>query len=474
MNIRITEQDYKTLRRSLRSSFVGDYADEVGCILLVGENRHPQCPALLVREVLVPEPDDLAEQSGGHLTFSAGFLRRAMLRVRKLGLAGFLTVHTHPCSYQTVAFSSYDNDQDPRLMRNLHEQQPTGVFGSIVAGMNSLQGRVWQHNSGEWLQLETLVIVGELIRFLPLTGSASEPPPTAPEIFDRSLALTGNGALAELSKMRVAFVGASGTGSLAVEAAHRCGIREIVIFEFDLFDETNLGRVLHSRRQDAKQRRAKSERLKEVVEEADLGCRVTLVEGGDVTIAKVARELTGVDVIVGCVDDSHWARLVMSEVAYQYLIPYIDVGTEIGLDDTRVQSLDTRISYTAPGRPCLMCSRIVDVEQVRLEGLSSDERERVIAMGYSRDKRIEAPAVMELNMLAVGYGMLVLRHLLQPFLDRPIPTHIKGAVTNYSMRPVDVSAKPDCIICGEHGRKAMGDGYGLTVRTVTIAAGHAA
>lgn len=466
MNIRITEQNYRLLKRTLRSSFSGEPgADETGCLLLVGVNNHPDRPSLLVREIMIPGESDLRYSGPGHLVYAPNYLRRAMLRARALGLAGFVTVHTHPRSNETVNFSPYDNREDPSLMGNLYDQQPSGIFGSMVVGRASFQARVWESRTGEWTPLEELVVIGEGLTFVPLNGRTSSAPAVATEIFDRSLALTGSGALSKLSKMRAVYVGASGTGALAIEAGQRCGFGEIVIIEFDHSDVTNLGRVLHLRRRDANEGRLKRERMKEVIEETGLGTRVTLIEGGDVTRADVAAELAGGDVILGCVDDSHWARLIMSEASHQYLIPYIDMGTEIGLNDEQVQSLDTRVTYCAPGRPCLVCSGIVDLDQVRLEGLSNEERDRVMAMGYSRSKRIGAPAVMDLNMLSVGYGMLVLRHLLQPFLDTPIPTHIKGAVTNYSIRKVIVPARPDCPVCSVNARMALGDGRALTTRT---------
>ncbi len=97
----------------------------------------------MVKEVLVANDDEFDDQERGHITFSGRFFRRAMLKVRAKGLLGFLTVHTHPGSENSVAFSSYDNANDPSLMQNLGDQQPTGKFGNIVAGKNVFQGRIW-------------------------------------------------------------------------------------------------------------------------------------------------------------------------------------------------------------------------------------------------------------------------------------------------------------------------------------------
>jgi molybdopterin/thiamine biosynthesis adenylyltransferase len=310
-----------------------------------------------------------------------------------------------------------------------------------------------------------MVIVGERLDSLPLDGKLSDASVVpAAAIFDRGLALTGKGAIARLSRMRVAVVGASGTGSLIIELLFRAGVGEIVIFEFDVIKDHNLNRIIYARRRDADEKVPKAERIKEALDETRLTTNITVIEGGDITNDRVALELRGCDFIFGCVDNRDWPRLVMTEVAYQYLIPYIDLGTEIGIDDLGVQSLDSRVSYVAPGRACLGCSEIVSEERVRIEGLEPEEKARVLAMRYTKDVRMDAPAVMDLNMRAASYGMLVLRHLLQPFLDTPLPTHIKEALTNYSIKRLRVRARENCHICGPSGRHALGDGIRLTTR----------
>lgn len=145
---------------------------------------------------------------------------------------------------------------------------------------------------------------------------------------------------------------------------------------------------------------------------------------------------------------------MLTEICYQYLILLVDLGTEIGAG---VQSLDARVSYVSPGRPCLVCSGIVSLKRVSLEGLESEERARVVVMGYMSEAPLGAPAVMDLNMRAASSAVLVLRHLVQPFLDTPLPTHIKEALTNFSIRPVTIQPNRGCSVCEIDGRTGVGD-----------------
>jgi hypothetical protein len=465
MNLRMAEFQFREMRQLTSISFLEgiEFPPETGCILLVGRNNHASRPALLVHDVLPPAEGELTDQEPDGLVFSSRYLRLALLQVREKGLAGFLTVHTHPFSDDQVEFSRYDNLNDPALMANLYELHPDGMFGSLVLGKRSAAARTWRADGSGFDRLGELIVVGEQIEFGPLDGSARPDPPEAAEIFDRSLAITGRGALAQLSRMRAGVVGASGTGSLIAELLARAGVGEIILFDFDRLEESNLNRVLHSRRRDAESRVDKATRLANAINELDMPTRVTVIELGDVRHKDVAMELRGCDLIFGCIDKD-WPRLILSELAYQYLIPYIDLGTEIGLGDI-VQSLDSRVSYVAPGRPCMVCSGIISPERVRLEGYEEDELDRVIAMGYSSDIRLAAPSVMELNMRAASYAVLVARHLLQPFLSLPLPTHIKESLTNYSARAVRRQPQAECFICNSDGRTGRGDSLPLTIRT---------
>ncbi len=465
MNLRITENLWRTIKRHTAISFSSgpEYPPETACILLVAENDHPDARSLLVADVLLPERGDLKDQASGGVTFASSYLRRALLTIRERKLKGFLTLHTHPLSEESVYFSSYDDAHDPSLMANLYDLQPTGIFGSAVLGKKTVAARVWGFVNSTARYMDTLVIVGEQLTFLPLNGKISAPPPLAAEIFDRALALTGAGALATLAKIKVAVVGASGTGSLMVELLVRAGVGHIVLFDFDEADITNLNRVLHLRVSDAESKCPKAHRLETVVRESGLPTKITVIRGGDIREDRVAQELRGCDLIFGCVDRD-WPRLIMCEVAYQYLIPYIDLGTEIGANETEIQSIDARVSIICPGRPCLLCSGIITQERIRLEGYEDSERDRVLAMGYSADIRLKAPAVMDINMRAASAAMLITRHLIQPFLRTPLPNTLKEVVTNFSNRQLTFASAPDCMVCGYAPRCGCGPVFPLTTR----------
>ena len=466
MNLRISESHYDKMRRLLAPSFLGGRRarPETGCILLIALNRYPENTAVIVNDVLEPGPGDFDRQEHSALSFSSQYLRRALLAARQRRLDGFITVHSHPLADERVGFSGYDDSNDPELMANLYDLQPGGTFGSLVVGKRSLKGRIWTPKL-HWLDLDDLIVVGSRYLTLPISGVAKINVPTPAAIFDRGLAISGAGALHQMSRMRFGVVGVSGTGSIVVELLIRAGAGTIVLFEPDIIDEPNLNRILYSRKSDAEKRVSKTERVLEVIGESGMPTRIVVIEGGDIRDPNVANHLRGCDLIFGCVDKD-WPRLILSEVAYQYLVPVIDMGTEIGIsaDGSELQSVDARVSYVVPGNPCLSCTGIVTAEGLRLEGLSEEELERTIGQGYCKDIRLKAPAVMDLNMRAASSAMLLMRHLLQPFMATPLPTSIHESLTSFATKKRFESPQPGCLICGLADRLGSGARFKLSTR----------
>jgi hypothetical protein len=246
--------------------------------------------------------------------------------------------------------------------------------------------------------------------------------------------------MGRLAAMKVAVVGASGTGSLVAELLMRAGCKDILVIDDDVVELRNLNRILYASQRAAQRREPKVDLLKEGIEQMGLGCGVEPLNGSVLDRIVIAR-LREADVIFGCVDKA-FPRALLCDFAFRYLRPYIDVGTEIGADDQGIVSLDARTSYVAPGRYCLVCSGVVTSRQLAFESLSYEERQRKIAQGYSDDLLLKQPAVMDLNMRSASFGVIVLRHLLQPFLLPPLPVAIKENLVTYTTLPVMQPASP--------------------------------
>jgi hypothetical protein len=446
VDLRIAESDWLRLRRHFARSFQNRRSAETGALAIVGRCKTPTKEEFVISKILLPGAGDLKVATGGEVAFDASFIRRAHLEMRKAGLAGIVTFHTHPLADASVTFSRYDDHEDPLLAENLIELEPRTTLISVVAGKQSQSGRFFCRQR-QPAQLARLIVVGDHLSYLGLDGRPPAAPPEPEALFDRARALTGVGALAQLARMTVAVVGASGTGSLICELLLRAGCKRIILIDHDIVKLINLNRLLYATPEDARRGAAKVDVLHRALEALGFGCRVEPVRGS-ILDRHVLRRVLDADLVIGCVDRG-LPRHLLSELSYQYLLPYIDVGSEIGGDQDGIVSLDSRVSYVAPGRHCLTCTGIITPRSLRFESLTQAERQREIALGYSDDLLIDQPAVMDLNMRAASNGMLLLRHLLQPFLREPYPVTLSENAITYRSIPVSVAraANPRCSTC---------------------------
>ncbi|HEV3436557.1 MAG TPA: ThiF family adenylyltransferase [Gemmata sp.] len=456
VDLRMTEADSLRLRDIFKPSFRSGRCPETGAIGLLGDCRVANRHEFMLVKLFVPAPGDFKVAARDQLTFDASYIRRAHLEMRSQRLAGLVFFHTHPEADKEVGFSFYDNQQEPLLVENLQELEPTTQIVSVVVGRSSQCGRVWLSRN-RFQPLNRMIVVGESLSFRRLDGQP-EPPPTSPSaIFDRGLALTGAGALGILSRLKIAVIGASGTGSLICELLARAGCRDILLIDNDIVKIINLNRILYATQDDADRGAAKVDVLRRGIEGLGLGCRVEPFRGSVLDRDVLAR-LCDADIVVGCMDKA-FPRELLCEFAYRYQRPYIDVGSEIGGDERGIVSLDARVSYVSPGRYCLQCAGVVTPRQLHFEALSAPERKRVRAQGYSDDLVIDQPAVMDLNMRAASKGMMVLRHLLQPFLCTPLPVMFLENLVTYSSKAIKEPRTPNprCPVCQINPRCGYGD-----------------
>ena len=152
-------------------------------------------------------------------------------------------------------------------------------------------------------------------------------------------------------------------------------------------------------------------------------------------------------------------RNFLCKLSAQYLLPYIDVGSEIGGDERGIVLVDSRVSFISPCRRCLTCLGVVNSRRLRFESLSASERGREISLGYSDDLAMDQPAVMDLNMRAAAGGMLLIRHILQGSCGNRLPLSISENIITCRTIPAMKARVEDaeCPICQQNQHFGYGD-----------------
>ncbi|MCO5166644.1 MAG: ThiF family adenylyltransferase [Planctomycetes bacterium] len=367
-------------------------------------------------------------------------LNRLVRPARDRGWSVF-TIHTHPNASRPW-FSSADDAGDRRLMPSF-DVQMDGPHGSLVAVRGerpetSVMGRWW--NGGGFAPLE-LRLVGRRLRLPDAAGAGHE------VAFARQQLALGDAGQARLRRLRVGVVGLGGTGSVtAVHLAH-LGVAEIVAMDGDLVESTNLSRVVGAWQKDVG-RTPKVEVLRRYVEAAGLPTNVVAIRSLVAGEPEV-QALRSCDVIFSCVD-RHTPRALLNQLAYEALVPLIDMGTAFRVDPTgRMSASAGRVVVIGPGRPCLGCWGHIDPDALRVEALPPDDREELEELGYVEGAAVPQPSVIAFNTMVAAAAVIELLRLVCDFdtgtenVERLGFSFMEGVVRRNSLPTASA-----CRICG--------------------------
>ena len=432
IDLRIPFTDLAALRSAVLRQ------EDERCAVLLASRLEQGRRALLVREMVLPDDGDYACRSPIHAELKPEFVARVTKRA-KLANLSLVFVHTHPGD-RSPRFSLTDDEGERELAAFLARRGLQDLHAALVLSEGGLCARILGSSD-----LIRVVSVGDrlTVEFDPRIEAGT----TAP-MFDRQVRAFGVDGQRVLQTLRVGIVGLGGTGSIAAQQLAHLGVRDFVLIDSDHLELTNLNRVVGAGEIDVGL--PKSDLARRHVEAIAPAARVRSVIG-DIVHAAVAKELLDADVIL-CCTDSHGSRSVIQQVAYQYLIPCIDVGSTITTQDGRVTGVFGRVQLLGPDQACLWCTGLLSSEEVRRDMLSAFERR---ADPYIQGAHEPAPSVISLNGTVVSLAVTMLLGIVTPV---PVePRHLIYNASASTLRPVRAEAQAGCFICSRQGVLARGD-----------------
>lgn len=441
IELRITSKYLQALRDSLLG-----YGRERCAVLLATRGRCSDGRDLmLVRESVLPTDDDYIRSGYDHAQLRPEFVARVAKRARLQKLS-LVFVHTHPGD-SAPHFSTIDDSGEKELDAFLTRRGQTYPHAAIVLSMGGMYARRLGRN--EPLRV---VSIGErrVVEFdLEDDGSNSF------DMYDRQVRAFGTDGQRILNSLNVAVVGLGGTGSIAVQQLVHLGVRNFILIDPDNLELTNLNRVVGSYMGDLGH--SKCQVASQYVRQFSPGAIVREIKG-DIVHSSIAHHLVDSDVIF-CCTDSHGSRAVTQQVAYQYLIPCIDIGSSITTNAGKVTGIFGRVQLLGPDQPCLWCSDLLNPEEVRRDMMNEFERK---ADSYIQGTNVPAPSVVSLNGTVVSLAVTMLLGFVTS-----IPIESRYLIYNAcvpSLRSVRTVAKDDCFICSHSGAFGLGDAQELFAR----------
>lgn len=297
-------------------------------------------------------------------------------------------VHTHPGG--PARWSARDEIVDDTLRAYAVARGGAG-YGSLVIGGTpdrpTFGGRYYRADAEGAEPINRLRVAGRRFKLMRAEGDGDGA--VAP-MFDRNVRAFGQDGQRLLGQLRVGVVGAGGTGSAVVEMLVRLGVGYVTVWDPDEIDETNITRIHGSVATDVGT--MKVDVASRLASEAETGTKVLGVPSSVVNRAGI-EGLSKSDVIFGCTDD-HAGRLVLSRLAYRYLVPVIDCGVVVDSADGEIRGVTGRVSVMAPGEPCLVCRGQVDPAVAAAEMLDPARRAALAGEGYTQGEVGPAPAVV--------------------------------------------------------------------------------
>jgi len=404
-------------------------------------------PRLLVRELAPVSPDAYVYRSAYGAELSPAFCMSLANRARASG-CGAALAHTHPGSDSLGDFSQTDNRGEAPLRAYFDRRAPGSQHVSALVTVSGGACRSLGARGNATFQ-----VVGRYLR--EIAGVDLAAGSTIAERYDRQVRIFGPDAQRELHGRRVAVVGCGGTGSFVATELAYLGVGDFLLIDNDVVDESNLNRLIGATPADVGTSKAvvAANWISKIAPQTKTSARVADVVDHDVAIA-----LLDCDFIFLCTD-SHASRAIVNQIAYQYLIPTIDVGVAIHSRGGTITDVVGRVQMLSSGLPCLVCSGWIDSNQVRTEMMNAEQRR---TDPYFSGPGVPQPAVVSLNGTVSSLAITMFLSATAGVPSAPrllLYDALRGAVRPTAMDPV-----ANCLVCSSTGSLARGDTWDLPTR----------
>ncbi len=429
---------------SLRDELLAS-ATESAAMLLAVPSRTPMGRwRLLVREVIRIPPGSYLHQTPAGVSIAPEFTAFVLKKARASGSC-IVFVHTHPW-HGRVRASSVDRECEAVLMPCAFSRVPGVPHARLILGREAYDAALFD-NSLEELPLEVVDVGAVLLR----PARSPEDVQSNPH-FDRQIRAFGALGQRRVESLRVAIIGLGGTGSVVAQQLAYLGAQRFLLIDPEDVEESNLNRVVGATRGDVGRSKVDVAEgwIKHIRPDAD----VEVIKDTALKVA-VARSILDTDAFF-CCTDTHGSRAVLNQLAYQYLVPGFDVGVVIQVLDERITHITGRVQMLAPGLACLVCSEVLDPEQVRRDLMTEEQRR---ADPYIVGAAQPQPAVISINSTVVSLAVTM---YLAAVAGVPVGTrHQIVRFESGMVRAIANEQTPQCVVCSTAGAIACGDRWSL-------------
>ncbi len=221
--------------------------------------------------------------------------------------------------------------------------------------------------------------------------------------FSRQILAFGKEGQRRIAALKIGIVGLGGIGSLIAQMLAYLGVREFILVDDDIVEETNLNRLIGASVKDVKNKTAKVDIAERVINSVNPQAKVIKVFNNLRSEKAIDSLCHKPGIIFGCIDNDS-ARLILTELAAAFNLTLIDSGTEI-INTDDYSEFGGRVIVARPGDFCLLCADQIDVRIAQEELESNQEKIYRQNLGYGLSKKVPDPSVISLNSIIAGLAV---------------------------------------------------------------------
>jgi hypothetical protein len=358
---------------------------------------------------IVPTADCYEHQSASGLVLKQSFhqyLLDTYLGDRNLDV---VHIHTH-FGDATPSFSSIDDRYESeyaQFLSSSYRKKPHLISGVFNESLEKSKFRLWNRRGTNHTAIQF-----SNSWFIPVDNNIalSETNP----IFVRQKVF-GETVQQQLGQLKVALIGCGGIGAVFAEQLARLGVKHWVLIDPDRLETVNLNRMPAATVEMVEQWWHKVHYVKWLIKRTyALGSHVRALPIS-VEDEEAKAEIATADLIV-VATDNHRSRQVAQELALQYALPLVCLGTHIEVKPNSQPRMYCRVTVPPVGGGwCLMCGNIINLQQAALESAPTEIAEIAQEAGYLPG--IDDPAVYWLNSICASTGVGVIHGMISGFLN---------------------------------------------------------
>ncbi len=408
--LKITEKDFE----ELKDLVFGNLPLETGAFALAGVAEFNNGTDILIRRPIAIPKEMMPVQNEYHLELTTQAIN-GLISLCEANSLGAVFCHSHNSG---LLYSPSDDYGEQRIANVIRKFIPSmAPIASLLFSPDGVTGRIWLPDQNTPISLNEIIILGRSTRRIQL-GHRSINKLPYDLIYDRQVRAFGTTGQVIITKSKVGIVGLGGTGSPIAEQLARLGVKDFVLVDPDHIDPSNLTRVYGTFSQTIKRAQTRPELKVNIIKDQIL--RISpkskvLSVPSSVVVTKAAENLVDRDIIFLCTDE-HWGRSIVTQIAYQYMIPTINLGARISSDNGTISHAVGTIDILRPDLPCLWCKQFLSPERIAAESMPVGYRKTLHKEGYVDDIDTETPSVISLTSTIASMAVSLFLQQMTDFM----------------------------------------------------------